>query len=140
MTLDSLRLYKKEKLCSKTAIDMLFTRREGNVCTSFPVRAVWRINDKRENKNVQFLISVPKKRFKHAVDRVKLRRRVREAYRLNRHFLPLNENIAIDIAFIYIGSSIEKYEEIERAIVKLLQKISTALNTPEKDFDNEKGD
>lgn len=119
---------------------MLFTRREGNVCTSFPVRAVWRINDKRENKNVQFLISVPKKRFKHAVDRVKLRRRVREAYRLNRHFLPLNENIAIDIAFIYIGSSIEKYEEIERAIVKLLQKISTALNTPEKDFDNEKGD
>lgn len=140
MTLDSLRLYKKEKLCSKTAIDMLFTRREGNVCTSFPVRAVWRINDKRENKNVQFLISVPKKRFKHAVDRVKLRRRVREAYRLNRLFLPLNENIAIDIAFIYIGSSIEKYEEIERAIVKLLQKISTALNTPEKYFDNEKGD
>lgn len=138
MTLTSLRLYKKEKLCSKNAIDMLFARREGNVCTSFPMRAVWRINNKRENKNVQFLVSIPKKRFKHAVDRVKLRRQVRESYRLNRHYLPLEENTAIDIAFIYIGSSIEKYEEIERAIIKLLQKISTTLNSPE--INDEKGD
>lgn len=137
--MNSLRLYKKEKLCSLTAIDILFTRREGNVCTSFPLRAVWRINDKRTNKNAQFLASIPKKRFKHAVDRVKLRRRVREAYRLNRQHLSCDENIALDIAFIYIGSSIVKYDEIEKAMIKLLQKVSNALNSPEKETNYEKG-
>jgi hypothetical protein len=64
---------------------------------------------------------------------------VREAYRLNRQHLSCDENIALDIAFIYIGSSIVKYDEIEKAMIKLLQKVSNALNSPEKETNYEKG-
>ncbi len=135
--LTTLRLYKKEKLCSHAAIDALFARREGNVSTSFPLRAVWQVNDSRQQKTAQFLISIPKKRFKHAVDRVLLRRRTREAYRLNRHCLEAPDGVALDIAFIYLGSTIAKYDEIEQAMKKLLAKISANLNQPEAPAQNE---
>lgn len=123
----SLRLYKREKLCSHTAINLLFTKGEGRVTTAYPLRAVWRINEQRQVKDTQFLISVPKKKFKHAVDRVLLRRRIRESYRLNRSALEKENTTALDIAFIYLGSNICHYSEIEHAIIKLLGKISVAL-------------
>ena len=124
------RLYKKEKLCGTIAIDTLFTRGESQVATTYPLRAVWRENDRRELKNVQFLVSVPKKRFKHAVDRVKLRRRIRESYRLNRAVLELPEGKAVDVAFIYLGDKIAKYADIEHAMKKALGKITLALTPP----------
>ncbi len=83
----SLRLYKREKLCSVTAIENLFARKEGNgSAMAYPLRAVWRVSE-RNGASIQFLISIPKKRLRHAVDRVTMRRRVREAYRLNRNAL-----------------------------------------------------
>lgn len=133
----TLRLYKREKLCSKTAIDLIFTKGEGCVATSYPLRAVWRVNSYRGNKDTQFLISVPKKRFKHAVDRVKLRRRIREAYRLNRVPLTDDENIAMDIAFIYLGNTIAPYKEIEQSLVKVLGKITASLALRQQEQHNE---
>lgn len=106
---------------------MLFTKGVGHVATAYPLRAVWNINNHRQTKDTQFLISVPKKRFKHAVDRVLLRRRIREAYRLNRPALVKDESTAIDIAFIFLGNNICHYSEIEHAIIKLLNKISATL-------------
>lgn len=128
--LTTFRLYKKEKLCGTIAIGTLFTRGESEVATAYPLRAVWRINEHRELKNVQFLVSVPKKRFKHAVDRVKLRRRIRESYRLNRASLTAPQDKAIDVAFIYLGEKISKYADIEAAMIKVLTKVTLALNKP----------
>lgn len=125
----TLRLYKREKLCSHNAINALFSHGESKVATAFPIRAVWRINEQRSLHNAQFLISVPKRRFKHAVDRVLLRRRTREAYRLNRNHLTLPNGIAIDIAFIYIAPIAQKYGDIERAMIKILHKISDELSS-----------
>ena len=127
------RLYKKEKLCGTIAIGTLFTHGEGSVATAYPLRAVWRRNEHRQLKNVQFLVSVPKKRFKHAVDRVKLRRRIREAYRLNRAYLQVPQGQAIDVVFIYLGDKIAKYADIEAAMIKALGKMNLALqNTIEQ--------
>lgn len=125
--MDSLRLYKKEKLCSLTAIDTLFTRGKSSAITAFPLRAVWRISDRRGGGEAQFLITVPKKRLRHAVDRVASRRRIREAYRLNRHLLEIPEDMKIDIAFIYIDGTTPSYKKVENAVKKILQKISSAL-------------
>lgn len=133
------RLYKKEKLCGTIAINTLFTRGEGSVATAYPLRAVWRVNPRRELKNVQFLVSVPKKRFKHAVDRVKLRRRIREAYRLNRQSLVASDEQAVDVAFIYLGDSMAKYADIEQSLIKILDKISKSL-TPTELPENEEAD
>ncbi len=121
--MDTLRLYKREKLCSVTAIDRLFASRE-EACAflAYPIRMVWRENNAR-GAAAQFLISVPKKRLRHAVDRVMMRRRIREAYRLNRGTAPILAEKPLDIAFIYASSHLESYSRIETAMRKLLAKI-----------------
>lgn len=117
------RLYKKERLCSKTAIDALFlSGGERGTVMAYPWRAVWRINSGRKVSNAQFLISVPKKRLRHAVDRVLMRRRCREAYRLNRLLLP--EGNSADIAFVYVGSGLTSYQDAERSVIRILSKIA----------------
>lgn len=120
----SLRLYKKEKLCSLTAINTLFTKGKSSATTAFPLRVVWRVSEREGGASTQFMITVAKKRLRHAVDRVATRRRIREAYRLNRHLLDIPEGINIDMAFIYLDSEVPSYKKTEVAVAKILQKIS----------------
>ena len=122
-------LNKYDKLCSTSAIDRLFSHVKADADTNrsvmaYPLRAVWRTNvDRTQGSAVQFLISVPKKRLRHAVDRVTMRRRVREAYRLNRHQLTDALTDHIDLAFIYVADDLKDYAMIERAVNKILRKI-----------------
>lgn len=125
-----LRLYKKEKLCSVSAIDALFSpsaKGDGgnNGIMAYPWRAVW-----REGKNgadvSRFLISVPKKRLRHAVDRVTMRRRMREAYRLNRRFLG---TAIAEIAFIYVADKLTDYARTEKSVIKILTHIAGSVET-----------
>lgn len=114
-------LGKRHKLCSTTAIDALFAH-GGKGALAFPLRMVARRDDGRtRGEAVQFLISVPKKRLRHAVDRVTMRRRVREAYRLNRVLIPaLPEGARVDVAFVYVSSDVQPYHKVERAMQRLL--------------------
>lgn len=124
-----LRLYKREKLCSLTAIDLLWARDADNSSAlAYPLRAVWRLNEDRSLQCPQFMIVVPKKRLRHAVDRVKMRRRVREAYRLNRNLFPAD--VKVDISFVYVADKLTDYAAVNRAMVKLLGKINAQLSTP----------
>ena len=124
-----LRVYKNEKLCSIKTIDSLFlpAMSEGrSAVMAYPWRAVWRMRPAAENKSdncTRFLISVPKKRVRHAVNRVRLRRQCREAYRLSRHML--GENMPADVAFIYVGNTIEApYEVTLRSVHKILKRMA----------------
>ena len=120
-----LRLYKREKLCSKTAIDQLFSRAQGSESAiKYPLRAVWRVNSRRHSDApIAFVVSVPKKRLRHAVDRVAMRRRIREAYRLNRLDYPLSPGTKVDLAFIYVANDLKPYGSVENAVKTLLDKI-----------------
>lgn len=129
------RLYKREKLCSVTAIERLFTARPprgatltdswGKVSVSlvYPIRMVAGDNPGRGGAPVRFLVSVPKKRLRHAVDRVAMRRRIREAYRLERAAI---EDIAEtdvpkkDVAFIYVANELVDFERVRKAMRRLL--------------------
>ena len=118
-------LYKSEKLCSQTAIDALFSPSSAaKGALAYPLRMVSAPRSgmrRRGAAPVQFLISIPKKRLRKAVDRVKMRRRVREAYRLNREIIrEINPDEPIDVAFIYIGNSLTPYDRVERSMRKLL--------------------
>lgn len=73
----------------------------------------------------QFLISVPKKKIRHAVDRVQMRRRVREAYRLNRHLIPAG--LPLDIAFVYVATEVLPYAEVLKGVTRILTRISKSL-------------
>lgn len=75
-----------------------------------------------------FVISVPKRRLRHAVDRVTMRRRIREAYRLCRlNYLPA-EDARIDLALIYVADRLTCYESIEKAVQKLLSQVRQSYN------------
>jgi ribonuclease P protein component len=120
------RLYKKEKLCSQIAINQLFAPGADDTKSTlaYPLRAVWRENNRRHSDApIQFLISIPKKRLRHAVDRVTMRRRVREAYRLNHQQLEV-KGVKIDVAFIFVGAKLIEYSAVERAVKKILTQIA----------------
>ncbi len=131
------RLYKREKLCSPTAIDRLFIggRRAsaqnsaiyGEIGSAlvYPLKIVWAVRPDGVRSSappLQFLISIPKKRIRHAVDRVTLRRRVREAYRLSR---PSDDGpgISLDIAFIWVANEKVDSARIHRAVKRLLERL-----------------
>lgn len=123
-----LRLYKKQKLCSAVAIDALFGK-GADICSclAFPLRAVWRENaGRKSDAQLQFMISVPKKRLRHAVDRVKMRRRIREAFRLHHQQYPLPEGHRVDVIFVYVNSGLLPYAKVERAMIKILSQLTSA--------------
>lgn len=127
-------LPKRQKLCSETAIDMLFSNTvagtEAALC--YPLRGVWRVNGGRRDGEdaLRFLVSIPKKRLRHAVDRVKMRRRVREAFRLNQHAYPSLKSRSIDFGIVYVADRLLPYSSVERAVNRLMMKMSAE---PEKD-------
>lgn len=116
------RLYKKEKLCSALAIEQLFARGGAEFSQlAYPLRAVARANCRRHSDSpVAFMISVPKRRLRHAVDRVLMRRRIREAYRLGRDKLQLPAGARIDLAFVYVADKPKEYAAVARAMERLL--------------------
>lgn len=123
--MNDFRLPKPAKLCSQTAIDRLFAQRDVKSALAYPLRVVWGKNNQRfRGDAVQFVASVPKKRLRHAVDRVTMRRRIREAYRLNRqNYFPESLDAPLDILFVYVGNNPEPYAKVENAMKRLLHKI-----------------
>lgn len=120
----SYRLPKAHRLCSHTAVELLFDRESGSrVAVSYPLRAVWRHNEGRTTPGApaQFMITIPKKRLRHAVDRVTMRRRIRESYRLNHGDFAVA--VPTDIAFIYLADTLQPYARVESAMRQLLARI-----------------
>lgn len=119
-------LGKKEKLCSKRSVELLFGHNGADFSAlAYPLRVLARHSPNRlSDAEVAFLISVPKKRLRHAVDRVTMRRRIREAYRLNREACALPDGLRIDVAFIYVADRLTPYASAERAVRRLLGAIS----------------
>lgn len=98
--------------------------------SAYPLRAVFIPVDLSEQQGVSVLISVPKKRFHDAVDRNRVKRQIREAYRKCKHGLierMTAREQGLLIAFIYVSAQIESTAYIERRVMRLLDKIGDAL-------------
>ena len=136
-----LTLRKGERLHHRTLVNNVYDKGEALYC--YPLRLQWRACDADELRAsfraeipahidpLQMMVTIPKRKQRHAVDRVLLRRRVREAYRLNR--LELKEiakssgYATISLSFIYISPEKCTYGKIERAMKTLLVKIAEKL-------------
>jgi ribonuclease P protein component len=120
---------KSERLCSRLLMDRLFQGDNKSV-SAYPLRAVFLPVSTDEQKGVSVLISVPKKRFHDAVDRNRVKRQIREAYRKQKHALieKMDEREqGLLIAFIYVSAQIESTAYIEKRLARLLDKIDEAL-------------
>ena len=113
---------KKEKLKSKTTIDLLFS--EGNSVSKFPLRLVYVENKEENAEQIKMGVSVSKKYFKKAVDRNYFKRVLRETYRLNKHLLI--DNLEKPYAFMFFYQTKERlsYQEIEEKTIQLFQKFN----------------
>lgn len=134
-----LTLPKSNKLHHRSLVEGLFA--SGSGVYEFPLRIVWRRLSGRQLEEVfcshcpdrigkvQLLITIPKKKRRHAVDRVLMRRRIREAFRLNRRKFEnalnaLNADIrTVSMAVIYQSNENLPYDEIESALIRLFGKI-----------------
>ena len=115
----------KEHLKSKSVIEQLYAK--GASVTAYPLRAVFleQEHDKQQ-PTATILISVAKKRFRHAVDRNLVKRRIREAYRTSKHtFVDALENNGkkIAVAILYIDTKHNSTAFIKRKMEKLLDNI-----------------
>jgi ribonuclease P protein component len=116
---------KEERLCNKRLIDGLFHNGSSFLC--YPFKVSWMLNTGPQQACVQVLFAVSKRRFKHAVDRNLIKRRIREAYRLNKQqelYTALTEaDKKIILSVGYIGKGIEPYELMEKKMLKLLNQL-----------------
>lgn len=118
-------LCKAERLCSKALIEKMFSGQSASFSV-YPLRVVFLPVEKKEEAQASILISVPKKRFKRAVKRNRVKRQIREAYRKNKHELLglLNEKEeGLAIAFIYLSNELASSIEIEHKMKILLARI-----------------
>ncbi len=114
---------KEERLNSKKLIQELFE--EGSSFYLYPFKLITLPNPDKDSKKHQILISVSKKKFSRAVDRNLIKRRIRESYRLNKHFL-YSEERAIKpllIAYIYIGKEIHDFRLIQSKLIKSIHRL-----------------
>ncbi len=114
--------HKTERLHSKKLIRLLFEK--GIRQNLYPFLLIYLPHP--EGDTHQVLFTVPKRTFKKAVDRNRIRRQMREAYRINKHIITSNEQLTIPflIGYVYIGKLKLPYEKVEGKIIASLHRLS----------------
>mgnify|MGYP006145146123 CR=1 FL=1 len=114
---------KKERLNSKIKIDNLF--RSKNTFTYNKIKVHWIVRLSEENHS-EIVISVPKKIIPLSAKRNKIKRLIRESYRLNKNILQL-DNQGINISFMFLSSNIPEYNSLEEKIKVILHRLNDEL-------------
>ncbi|QAA82280.1 ribonuclease P protein component [Aequorivita sp. H23M31] len=120
------RFPKTERLKSSKKIEKLFSK--GKTFTKYPLKIFFFSepiqSEANENfKNNLIAFAVPKRSFKLAVDRNRIKRQLRETYRLNKHLLPKNEDKRYTMLFLFLGKDKLPYAQLEKAMVGILTKL-----------------
>ncbi|MBS1651484.1 MAG: ribonuclease P protein component [Bacteroidetes bacterium] len=115
--------HKNERLYKRSEINLLFEKPLNYVCS--PIKINYLKVDAKAAQPAKVMFIVPKKIFSKAHDRNKLKRRMREAYRLNKNVFYnhlINNEKHLLIACIYIGKNATTFHEIDVALKKALTK------------------
>lgn len=118
---------KSQRLCNHTLIDRMFEPGNSSSMTAYPMRLVLRLEDRDGSEEIQLLISVPKRCFKHAVDRNRIKRQIREAFRTNRNKLTLPEGKKALLAVIWLDNKHRPTPVVTDKVINLLQRASEKI-------------
>jgi ribonuclease P protein component len=120
-------LQKNERLHSKKSIKELFDK--GSSFFIYPFKVLHLSLNEGHAETNQVLFSVSKRKIKKAVNRNYIKRRMKEAYRLNKATLSSSES-RNRIAFIYVSSELEGFNTIQSKVQKVLKRIADSSNLP----------
>ena len=124
------RFRKKERIVSQKLIEELFGGGKSHSLAAFPLRAVYMQQERQDRQEpVKVLVSVPKKRLHHAVDRNRAKRQIREAYRLQKQLLTekMAQGQTVDIAFVWLSDQLLPSAEINGRMKNLLERIAKRI-------------
>ncbi len=121
---------KSERLNSKKGISILFEK--GKSLFSHPYRAVWiKTEEIQDEVPVQIMISVSKRNFKKAVDRNKIKRYMREAYRIQKSIIwdaQQDKQYQLQFGLMYIDKEIRDFDFHQKAMERVLKKLSKEIS------------
>ena len=122
---------KKEKLKSKKLIEKLF--KEGKTLSNFPLKLIYLKVDVPVDAKFKTGVAVPKKNFKSAVKRNRIKRLLREAYRLNKHLVFNNSEGNFAFLILYLGKEMPTYPEVDKGMQKILRKFLKKIDDAKVD-------
>ncbi len=117
---------KNEKLKSKKTIDKLFV--EGKSVSSYPIKLIYLKTELSTNVLIQAGVTVSKKNFKSAVKRNRIKRLLRESYRMNKQLVFNNSNSTFAFLFLYLGKDMPQYQTIESNMKLVLAKFKKKIS------------
>ena len=119
----SFTLRKEERLCSRKALEQLFEGSNKSILV-YPIRTIYQ---ETEETGIRIMVSVSKRFFKRAVKRNRIKRLLREAYRLNKHLLKPASG-GINIAFLWTSNELIPTEKVMEKMQNILNKINDAVS------------
>ena len=122
---------KEERVKGEKRVEAIFAT--GKSFISYTLRVVYLLHEQTTVADCSILVSVPKKRIKKAVHRNRIKRLIRESYRLNKKLISPIEigDKSIDVAFIYVKDTASNYIEIQKAMQKALNQITIRIKKTE---------
>ena len=121
---------KKEHLCGEIRINNLFV--EGKAFIAYPLRVVYKYEFAPAATPVLVMVTVPKKRFKRAVKRNRIKRLIRENYRLNKQGLNafcIENGVKLQVSFAYVSNDELPFETLSQSMKTALSKIEIKLQS-----------
>ena len=125
------RLTKNERLHSQKLIKELFDK--GSSFFLYPFKVMVMESDSENSETYQVLFSVSKKKLKKAVQRNLVKRRIKEAYRLNKQLLSGDPDTKKIIGLIYVSSEIATFQVIQNKLIKILRTIAESKTSRKTD-------
>lgn len=114
----------QERIKSRKNIETLF--RSGKAFFVYPYKVIYLFESDGNPTPLQFMVSVPKKQFKHAVDRNRIKRQIREAWRTQnidlKHQIE-EKKTTLQVAFLYQTKEMLPYSDLQKAILKAIGRL-----------------